>query len=133
MDTEVITYLYPGQGAQRPRMFDSLPIVPPVEETLDTVSRVLGHDIRDLDTSEVDSDTVAAQLTLFTLGVVCSRLLAANEIHPRRSPVTPSELSPPRSPRVFSLWRKGPEQCVSGPRECGISTRQASGCWPLSE
>jgi malonate decarboxylase epsilon subunit len=78
----MISYLYPGQGAQRAGMLTSLPMEPPVEATLTAVSHVIGHDVRDLDSAELTTDTVSAQLVLFTIGVACTRLLAAKGIRP---------------------------------------------------
>jgi malonate decarboxylase epsilon subunit len=78
----VIAYLYPGQGAQRPGMLHSLPREPSVVATLDAVSQVLGDDVRDLDTAGIATDTVAAQLGLLTVGVAVTRLLAADGIEP---------------------------------------------------
>jgi malonate decarboxylase epsilon subunit len=78
----MIAYLYPGQGAQRPGMLHSLPADRVVEAVFDAVSGVIRRDVRTLDAPAVESDTVAAQLALFTAGVACTRLLAVNGMHP---------------------------------------------------
>ncbi|BDZ48562.1 malonyl CoA-acyl carrier protein transacylase [Frondihabitans sucicola] len=78
----MIAFLYPGQGSQRAGMIAALPRVPVVTDTLDEVALVLGHDVREFDTAEALTDTVAAQLALFTVGVASTRLLADNGVRP---------------------------------------------------
>jgi malonate decarboxylase epsilon subunit len=78
----MITFLYPGQGAQHAGMLAALPDRSSVETTFSSVSEVLGYDVRDLDTADALSSTVAAQLALFTVGVASTRLLADDDIRP---------------------------------------------------
>ncbi|RFA08112.1 hypothetical protein B7R54_01940 [Subtercola boreus] len=78
----VIAFLFPGQGSQHPGMLAALPSASTVTSTLDSVSGVLGHDVRELDSADALAGTVGAQLALFTVGVASSRLLAEQGVLP---------------------------------------------------
>ncbi|GAA4663813.1 ACP S-malonyltransferase [Frondihabitans cladoniiphilus] len=78
----MIAFLYPGQGSQHAGMIAALPSERAVTETLDALGEALGRDPRELDTAEALTDTVAAQLALFTVGVACTRLLAERDVRP---------------------------------------------------
>lgn len=76
------TFLCPGQGAQTPGFLHELPDLPVVAETLDQASRVLGEDVRGLDSTARLESTVAVQLTALVAGVAMSRALATRDILP---------------------------------------------------
>ncbi|MDR3413860.1 MAG: malonate decarboxylase subunit epsilon [Formivibrio sp.] len=77
-----VVFTFPGQGAQEPDMLDRLPAHTAVDATLDEASRVLGEDVRGLDSAESLHSTRAVQLSLLVAGVACSRLLAAEGCRP---------------------------------------------------
>jgi malonate decarboxylase epsilon subunit len=77
----MIAFLYPGQGAQHPGMLSSSSD-PTFTATVDSVSELLGHNIRDFDTAQALRDTVATQLALLTVGVAYTRVLADHGIRP---------------------------------------------------
>lgn len=62
--------VFPGQGAQRVGMLQSLPI-----EVLDEASAALGEDVRRLDSAQALESTRAVQLCLLIAGVAHARLL----------------------------------------------------------
>ncbi|OPA82666.1 malonate decarboxylase subunit epsilon [Pseudomonas fluorescens] len=62
--------VFPGQGAQRPGMLQSLPA-----EVLDEASQALGEDARALDGAKALESTRAVQLCLLIAGVAHARLL----------------------------------------------------------
>ncbi len=62
--------VFPGQGAQRPGMLQSLPA-----QVLDEASQALGEDVRALDGAKALESTRAVQLCLLIAGVAHARLL----------------------------------------------------------
>ncbi|WLI06360.1 malonate decarboxylase subunit epsilon [Pseudomonas sp. FP597] len=62
--------VFPGQGAQRPGMLQSLPA-----QVLDEASQALGEDVRALDGAMALESTRAVQLCLLIAGVAHARLL----------------------------------------------------------
>ncbi|AZF29132.1 malonate decarboxylase subunit epsilon [Pseudomonas sp. R2-60-08W] len=62
--------VFPGQGAQRPGMLQSLP-----EAVLEEASDVLGEDVRLLDSEQALASTRAVQLCLLIAGIAHARLL----------------------------------------------------------
>ncbi|KTC63882.1 malonate decarboxylase subunit epsilon [Pseudomonas fluorescens ABAC62] len=62
--------VFPGQGAQRPGMLQSLP-----EPVLEEASDALGEDVRRLDSAQALASTRAVQLCLLIAGVAHARLL----------------------------------------------------------
>lgn len=76
------TFLCPGQGAQTPGFLHELPQVKEVDATLAEASRILGHDVLELDNAERLESTVAVQLTALVAGVATSRALAARDVRP---------------------------------------------------
>ncbi|PKH13238.1 MULTISPECIES: malonate decarboxylase subunit epsilon [Pseudomonas] len=62
--------VFPGQGAQRVGMLQSLPV-----EVLDEASAALGEDVRRLDSAQALESTRAVQLCLLIAGVAHARLL----------------------------------------------------------
>lgn len=63
-------------------MIKMIPQSSDIAATLCEISRAVGVDIRDFDTAKALSDTVAAQLALYAVGVAYARLLAADGIFP---------------------------------------------------
>lgn len=76
------TFLCPGQGAQTPGFMHDLPRPPEVAATLAEASRVLGHDVLDLDTAPHLESTIAVQLTALVAGVAMGRALIARDVRP---------------------------------------------------
>lgn len=75
-----VTFLYPGQGAQRPGMLRALPSSPAVTSTLDQAAAELDHmrwpgSLDDLDTVDALRSTTNAQLALLIAGVAAARAL----------------------------------------------------------
>ena len=75
-----LAFLYPGQGAQRSRIFRALPASPAVTNTLDEAATALDHirwpgGLDDLDTAEALRSTTNVQLALVISGVAAARVL----------------------------------------------------------
>jgi malonate decarboxylase epsilon subunit len=70
-----VAFLYPGQGAQRPRMLRDLPDHPAVTATLTEAERVLPGSSGQ-DSAEELRSTVTAQVALCIAGVAATRALA---------------------------------------------------------
>jgi malonate decarboxylase epsilon subunit len=68
-------WVFPGQGAQQPKMLHQLPDAAPVRACIDEACAVLGEDVRLLDSVEALQSTRAVQLCLLIAGVACARLL----------------------------------------------------------
>lgn len=77
-----ISYLFPGQGSQRPGMLHQLPEHAEVVRTMEEVSEVLGHNVLELDTEEALRSTVATQLAIYSAGVAVTRALAKEGVFP---------------------------------------------------
>ncbi|MDN3354905.1 acyltransferase domain-containing protein [Actinomadura sp. DC4] len=76
-----VAFLYPGQGAQRPRMLHDLPDHPAVAATLAEAERILPGLSRQDGAEELRS-TVTAQVALCVAGVAATRALAAEGAAP---------------------------------------------------
>lgn len=72
-----VSYLFPGQGSQRPGMLHQLPGHQEVARTIEEASQALGQDVLELDTEDKLRSTVSAQLAIYTAGVAVTRALAA--------------------------------------------------------
>jgi malonate decarboxylase epsilon subunit len=70
-----VAFLYPGQGAQRPRMLRDLPDHSAVTATLTEAERILPGSSRQ-DSAEELGSTVTAQVALCVAGVAATRALA---------------------------------------------------------
>jgi malonate decarboxylase epsilon subunit len=70
-------WVFPGQGAQQPKMLQQLPDAAPVRACIDEACAALGEDVRLLDSVEALQSTRAVQLCLLIAGVACARLLLA--------------------------------------------------------
>jgi malonate decarboxylase epsilon subunit len=70
-----VAFLYPGQGAQRPRMLRDLPDHPAVTATLTEAERILPGSSGQ-DSAEELRSTVTAQVALCIAGVAATRALA---------------------------------------------------------
>jgi len=77
-----VAFLYPGQGAQIPRMLHQLPDRVEAAWTLQEASQVLGRDVLTLDTEQALSSTVPVQLALFVSGVATTRIMQAEGVEP---------------------------------------------------
>jgi malonate decarboxylase epsilon subunit len=77
-----VALLFPGQGAQRPGMLQSLPQHPAVDALLAEAAQVLRHDPRALDSPTALESTTAVQLALLIAGCAAQRLLAAEGVTP---------------------------------------------------
>lgn len=77
-----ISFLFPGQGAQRPGMLHDLPVHPAVKATLEEASRVLERDVLELDDERTLASTVSTQVAIYVAGVAVSRALAAEGVTP---------------------------------------------------
>ncbi len=76
-----LALLFPGQGAQQPRMLDTLPDAPSVAAVVDE-SRAICADLAlppDIDSAEHLRDTVATQISLVIAGVATARALITDE------------------------------------------------------
>lgn len=67
--------VFPGQGAQRPGMLQSV-----CSQTVSEASEVLGEDARRLDSAEALNATRAVQLCLLIAGVAASRTLSQHDL-----------------------------------------------------
>jgi malonate decarboxylase epsilon subunit len=76
-----VAFLYPGQGAQRPRMLRDLPDHPAVTATLTEAERILPGSSRQDGAEELES-TVTVQVALCIAGVAATRALADEGAHP---------------------------------------------------
>lgn len=70
-------FTFPGQGAQRPGMFATLPDTESVRKTFDQASRALDEDVRSLDTAIALADTRSVQIALTVAGIAAARVLIA--------------------------------------------------------
>lgn len=70
-----IAFLFPGQGAQSPGFLRALPEHAAVSDTFAEASRLLDHDVLELDTADALESTAAVQLTLLIAAVAIVRLL----------------------------------------------------------
>lgn len=77
------SFLFPGQGSQRPGMLHVLCDHPEVERTLAEASDVLGRDVREFDEEGVLASTVSTQLCIYVAGVGVARALMAEGAQPR--------------------------------------------------
>ena len=77
-----VAFLYPGQGAQIPRMLHQLPDRVEAAWTLQEASQVLGRDVLTLDTEQALSSTVPVQPALFVSGVATPRIMQAEGVEP---------------------------------------------------
>jgi malonate decarboxylase epsilon subunit len=73
----MITYLFPGQGSQRPGMLHQLPSHHEVARTIEEASEVLGRNVLELDAEDTLRSTVSTQIAIYTAGVAVTRALAA--------------------------------------------------------
>jgi malonate decarboxylase epsilon subunit len=77
-----VAFLFPGQGSQVPGMLHNLPEHAAVARTLDEVSRILGADVRGLDSAEALQSAVSVQLAMLTSGVAVARALFEEGVKP---------------------------------------------------
>lgn len=77
-----ISYLFPGQGSQRPGMLHQLPSHPEVARTIEEASEVLGRNVLELDTEDALRSTVSTQLAIYIAGMAVTRALAAEGVFP---------------------------------------------------
>lgn len=73
----MITYLFPGQGSQRPGMLHQLPSHYEVARTIEEASKVLGRNVLELDAEDTLRSTISTQIAIYTAGVAVTRALAA--------------------------------------------------------
>jgi malonate decarboxylase epsilon subunit len=78
----MLTYLFPGQGAQQEGYLRRLHEQAAFKETLDEASHILDLNILTLDTPDALRSTVAVQVGLVVAGVATVRALAAEHIEP---------------------------------------------------
>lgn len=77
-----ISYLFPGQGSQRPGMLHQLPSHQEVARTIEEASEVLGRNVLELDSEDELRSTMSTQLAIYTAGVAVTRALAAEGVFP---------------------------------------------------
>ncbi|MDR3565027.1 MAG: malonate decarboxylase subunit epsilon [Negativicutes bacterium] len=77
-----ISYLFPGQGSQRPGMLHQLPSHHEVARTIEEASEVLGRNVLELDAEDTIRSTVSTQIAIYTAGVAVTRALAAEGAFP---------------------------------------------------
>jgi malonate decarboxylase epsilon subunit len=72
-----VSFLFPGQGSQRPGMLHDLADHPMVRATIEDASATLGRDVLELDEEKTLESTVSTQLAIYIAGVAIARSLAA--------------------------------------------------------
>jgi malonate decarboxylase epsilon subunit len=75
-------FLFPGQGSQRPGMLHDLVHDSATRGVTEEMSRVLGFDVRSLDSAAAFQSTVSVQLALLASGVATARMLLDNGVRP---------------------------------------------------
>src|SRR4029077_12411669 len=75
--------LFPGQGAQVPGMLHALPDHAVIARTLDEVSKNVGENVLELDSTEALRSTVSVQLALLASGVAVARALIEEGVKPQ--------------------------------------------------
>ncbi|HYZ15268.1 MAG TPA: acyltransferase domain-containing protein, partial [Candidatus Acidoferrum sp.] len=75
-------FLFPGQGAQTPGFLDRLADDPAVAATLAEATILLGRDVREIQSAQALSSTVAVQITTLVAGVASLRALARRGVAP---------------------------------------------------
>lgn len=77
-----VSYLFPGQGSQRPGMFGRLPKHPSVVSVLQEAEQVLNLNVAEMDSESSLQCPVNVQLSLLIAGVASARALAAQDVIP---------------------------------------------------
>lgn len=77
-----IGFLFPGQGAQRPGMFDVLPDHPAVKKTFEEANDELNQDVTRLAILDNFKSGFTVQMSLFVVGVASARFLREEGIEP---------------------------------------------------
>lgn len=77
-----VSFLFPGQGSQRPGMLGRLPEHPSVVSVLEEAREVLHLDINDMDSENSLQSPVNVQLSLLIAGVASASALMADDLIP---------------------------------------------------
>ncbi len=77
-----IVFTFPGQGAQRPEMLQTLPKHSQVADVVEQAQSFLGRRLDKLDSALALQDTVNVQLSLLISGVAWGRYLQAQDLKP---------------------------------------------------
>ena len=110
-----VTFLFPGQGAQRPGMLHCLPDHPMVAATFEEASRILGRNVLELDEEKVLQSTVATQLAIYIAGVGGAQPGRRGR-QPTRSPGYRWAPMPPRPPAERWISRTVSASFICAPR-----------------